>query len=218
MKMKHYLPIALATLTLSANAEFREHKCVATLKMFEEGPYNYSEKKNGYNDSVKIEKSKVGNKEILELLMGEGVIDSINGWSIKFVTNGPGNLIEVMLTKKNQTPIFVSGYFFWHLDDEVSGFSTKYRENKDGEARENVMLEERGWGYFGFDIDGVYMETSCESRWTGETDYDDSKPDYDGKDRTNTCDFQSCAGYIDNGVIKGDVKGGKGKKTTIILP
>ena len=138
--------------------------------------YNSNDVEIQYNEEwvAKIETWKVGNKEILEELVDEGVIPSITGWSIKLISTGAYEDSEFYLVKKDADPIYIGDYLrSWdqayaeaYNETEVTkydadGDETSFKETGKGNTIQLVktILDTNGESYE-FNLHGLLTTSS----------------------------------------------------------
>lgn len=93
----------------------------------------------------KIETWKVGNKQILEELVDEDVIDAIAGWSIKIISEGADAEPFFFLVKDGAPPIYIGDYL--HAWTQANAESEKYTEvTKYNAAGDETSYKETGSG------------------------------------------------------------------------
>ena len=127
------LPLAIVALAANgANAqntpdEF-QHALTVSLIVSSEGKLNdQSSTKNGVLTELfsnAIVSEKISNKEILDSMVKDGVIQSVKGWSLA-VSTEDGEIVEYQLVKKGQDSIDVSDYFDSQVNDTISSVKGK---------------------------------------------------------------------------------------------
>lgn len=132
-EIKNTLPLAIVALaTNGANAQNTpdkfKHALTVSLIVSSEGKLNdQSSTKNGVLTEVfsnAIVSEKISNKEILDSMVKDGVIQSVKGWSLA-VSTEYGEIVEYQLVKKGQDSIDVSGYFASQVNDTISSVKGK---------------------------------------------------------------------------------------------
>lgn len=191
-----------------------------------------------YEYGSKMLTYKISNKEILTDLMNEGVIDSIAGYSISFVSEDGGDGGEnggangFYITKKGEAPIHIDDYL--SVDDEygadVATDSYKEVETYDY-TKDTETYSVTGKGN-GKTLVGVYYETSAYSVYMqGVATWSDSLKSFgkgedqfyawipsSGKvsaitgdlDESGDDEFDNEDEYEDNSLIEGSISLGAG--------
>jgi hypothetical protein len=230
MKATTPLKVAIASLALAAYGhangiedEYREHNVTIALKLSTEGEEKFEENNNGFKASQKIVTQKISNKQLLEALVEEGVIDSIKGWSIKALTSG-SKIAGFFLVKKNHDPVDISEYFDYDVSFVLEQYKEKLKETDNVEKYEN-HYHILATGYFDLLIGDFSTETNCLVTVSGREYYkgQEVKVESESAEWIKKAAFEKIVGeaYEDDepfGVIEGSVKAGEGKKTDLEEP
>jgi hypothetical protein len=132
--------LALASTVLGIQAqEFnaREHPMIVSLVFSSEGALTSNERVSGpvtvtnYQQNVLVER--VGNRQFLEYLLEIGVIQSISGWSLVFVssTEGEGYEVGTYISRRGGSLINVSGYLDIQSQNGIEAVRGQIVENDD---------------------------------------------------------------------------------------
>ena len=164
----------------------------------------------------KIITQKVSNKEILEALVDEGVINDIKGWSIVLSSNDSAEITGTWITKKKNTPINISEFFDAKATDDltVSSYKGKFSgKNDEGSEKGNVTA----LAEVTMDIDGAKIQVNG----TVKVDYTANffGDEGDGEAFITKATFENLAGIFseeedDEGIVTGSLKIKAGKKFT----
>lgn len=227
MKAPLPLKVALTSLALAIHGqangltqEYREHNVTVALKLSTEEDEKFEETNNkGFKASQKIVTQKISNKQLLEALVEEEVIDDIQGWSIKALTYGSGEIAGFFLTKKNHDPIDISEAFEYDVSLALEEYKEQLKETGKGEKYENDF-KILGTGYLNLVIGDFSTDTRCIVKVSAKEEYKEEGESSQSAAFVKTAAFENIVGeaYEDEepfGVIEGSVKAGKGKKTDI---
>jgi hypothetical protein len=225
MKMKYQLPIAIASMAFAAsnvNAQNdddgRIHNLTVSLKVSFNGDFQEVEKDNGDQKfSQKIVTEKFSNKQILEILVDEDVIDEIKGNSIVMLTDDQGGILGVFLRRNNDLEENISGYFDAELAPvpPIEGFKGTFDES---ENLTEEKIEVKTLGSVEFECDD--FDLNAQGLFEAKSAFTDD----DGEETTfiKTANFSELTGLLnavdaddDDGVVSGGVKAGEGKKTDL---
>ena len=230
MKAKSPLRLAIAALALGAslqanavngNGEYREHNVTVALKLFTESDEQFKETNNGFKASQNIVSEKISNTEVLEALVEEGVIDEINGWSIKVLTYGAGEIVGIYLTKKNEDPVDVSDYFEYDVFFALQEYKEKLKENNQGDETYEKTSNILGTGYLDLFIGDFNTDTFSIVKLAARESFKEDGDDIESEAVTKKASFEKIVGeaYEDEepfGVIEGSIKAGEGKQTDLV--
>lgn len=75
---------------------------------------------DNYEFQSRIATARLGNREFLGFLVSEGVIPSINGWSLKAIYNEESTIPTYYITKLGSAPVYVGDYFEMQTFGEAS--------------------------------------------------------------------------------------------------
>ena len=218
-------PVAVAALTMvgaitqaaAQENNARSHQLTTSLKIEVEGEEEVKDKDNGDSKwTQKIITQKVSNKEILEALVDEGVINDIKGWSIVLSSNDSAEITGTWITKKKNTPINISEFFDAKATDDltVSSYKGKFSgKNDEGSEKGNVTA----LAEVTMDIDGAKIQVNG----TVKVDYTANffGDEGDGEAFITKATFENLAGIFseeedDEGIVTGSLKIKAGKKFT----
>jgi len=222
----YILPVAIVSLTMavaSVQAEdlpdnnARQHKLTTSLKVTYEGEEKTSEKNNGDETYVqKFVTAKISNKEILLVLVEDGVIADIKGWSIVLTTNDNAEITGTWITKKKNTPINISNYFdAASRGGSISSYKGKYTAKKNADSGNETTMD---IAYLAMYTEpGELPVLDVRGILTADTSY---SFDYDldtGEDFIEKATFTDLSGVAmdGEGFVTGSIKAGKGKKFTV---
>ena len=220
---KYILPVAIAALTMSSatvfatDANIRLHKLTVKLKAYYEGDYKFDKKNNGdEKESQKILTEKISVKEILEGLVGEGVINSIKGWSLHLATNDNGEVIGTYISKNKNSPINVTQYFAASTGTTIMSYKRQYNNKKD---IDKGTAQYRSVSMIDINVDDVEVKTR------GLAEVNTSFSDEIGHDQefVKNAKFNDVNGTVgDKGspadsLVNGSVNAATGKKFTLNL-
>lgn len=117
MKIKPYLPLAIASIAIatshSALAQFpvasASQTTIELTVTIPTGP-TYSGTESNGTVTFGTATRRISNKQILQMLVAQGVINNADGWSIAYVVTSPESDGQFYLTKTGKTPRNVSSY------------------------------------------------------------------------------------------------------------
>jgi hypothetical protein len=221
--MKAILPAAIASLALTAfvqASDYREHNLTISLRISTQENEKFKETNNGYKASQRIVSERISNKEILEVLVDEGVIPEIRGWSLKVLTNGAGVIDGFYLTKKNHAAINVSAYFEYDIYFSIEAFKERFSENNSGKEKFDYDFNILGSGYLDIVIGDFYTDTCSLVTLIGRETSRKDGSNVDSESVTRSASFENIVGeaYFDDepyGIVVGFVKAVEGKKTDL---
>ncbi|MFZ9936137.1 MAG: hypothetical protein ACO3JG_03665 [Luteolibacter sp.] len=227
MKATSPLCVAAASIALAANVEangfsgdYREHNVTIALKLSMEADQNYQETQNGYKASQKIVTEKVSNRQILEALREEGVIDDIKGWKIKALTSGAGNVVGIFLTKKNEDPIDVSEFCDLKIHYVLEAYAERLKENNQGDDDYEKKFNILGTGSLDISIGDFRTDTCGIVKLAAKESYKEDGEDFVSMSVTKKASLENIVGEALEedepfGVIEGSMKAGEGRATDL---
>ena len=218
---KYILPVVISSLTMSSATAFatdsniRLHKLTVKLKAYYEGDHKFDQKNNGdEKESQKILTEKISTKEILEGLVGEGVINSIKGWSLHLATNDDGEVIGTYISKNKNSPINVTQYFAASSGTTIMSYKREYNDKKD---IDKGTVQYRSVSKVDINVDDVEVKTEgiveVNTSFSDETGYE--------QEFVKSADFSDASGTIGDkgspadGLVNGQLKAANGKEFTL---
>lgn len=224
MKTINYLAVTIATLALysggSAVAQGTyEHKLTTALVLSEQIDNPDRETSSGVSYSSFIYKQKITNRNLLEILVDEGVINEITGWSIVAISED-GDIQGFALTKRGRAPVDVSDYFQLGSDPNVS-YSFKGFQNYNTEIyTENYSSQALGYLDFRTLDDSLELYLDAMVKKYG-TYFEDELENYD-VDKLYSASIEKGIGDLYDfdefiGNVEGSYKVSKGILTNIVL-
>ena len=168
MKTKHTLPLAIVSLALAANGAYAQagdtfqHPLTVSLKISSAGKLKETvTTKKGVETttfSQSVVSSKFSNKEILDYLVAEGVIDSAKGWSLVGVSDTVGDINSYELVQKGKDPVDVSDFIEIITSNEVTTLNAKHIAGNDNSDSDKGTSSTTGLVNLAFDFKGAILD------------------------------------------------------------
>jgi hypothetical protein len=237
MKIQKYiLPVALASFAMGTYAQadpaqdnLRSHQLTVSLKGHYEGEATSKHNNNGVLKSVtqKILTQKISNKQILEALVDNGLINSIKGWSLILVTDDEANIVGVFIDKKKNIPIDITQYFNANAGDDLTEVKGKYNSKKDVMT---VDTKNKSLGSVSINFWDLSLNASGILNFNKHSVAEDTEGENLEEAFMTTADFSDLTGTLNrfvevgphgddavDGLVTGSIKAAKGKAFTYNL-
>lgn len=229
MKITQYLSLAIASVAIAASqSAFAQGPAASAspttiaLTITSQAESTTTGTEASYTTTLRTATpQRIGNKEILQLLVGQGVINNIDGWTIAYVVGGEGDG-EFFLTKTGKEPRFIDRYLRLGSEEQFYGSTLLQTGTVSGRSTETsgsqtATLNQSAYGSFSVHLGSEFpaffitgnIKRSVYYLYSGGVDI---KPTY-----TYTLNSHSllngvgATGYFGpSGMVQGSITGTKG--------